>query len=342
MSSDRTPQEILAARLLAHDERQSPAPDHAHPSDDLLALFAEGNLPDRERATVIAHLADCGRCREMARLLLITSDDAIETVQPAAATIPLFRRWPMQVLALAAGLLVFVSAYTLIGNRRQYLAEVATYNAARTQLIDGKFDDAQATVDRARAKNVGSARLENLAAQALRHIPCPIAYSASGKLTQLGVGIGGIIARAPPEVDAKVAQEAQNRFNAAAVEDVDAALNESHLLLTLNQPTEALEKLHVLVSRHPKNPWVWLGLGNAHYLLAEYTSAAEAFRQCLKLDPENVAARMNLAMTMEEQGQPAAAVAAWEQLLSDHAASLTADEQQQISAQIEQLRNAAR
>ena len=83
-------------------------------------------------------------------------------------------------------------------------------------------------------------------------------------------------------------------------------------------------------------------MGNAHYLLAEYTSAAAACRQCLKLDPENVVARMNLAMTMEEQGQPAAAVAAWEQLLSDHAASLTADEQQQISAQIEQLRNAAR
>ena len=342
MSTDRTPSEILVARLLAHDEQQRGAPADAHPADELLALFAEGKLSDGERAVVIAHVADCGHCREMARLLLITSDDAAELVQPAAATVPLFRRWPVQVLALAAGLMICVSMYMLVSNRRQQLAENATYNATRSLLIEGKFDEAQAAVERARGKQIGSARLENLAAQALRHIACPIAYSASGKLTQLGVGIGGIVARSPPGLDSAAADQAKSLLGAAAAEDVDAALNESHLLLTLNQPEPALAKLHALVAKHPKNAWVWLGLGNAHYLLADYPSAVEAFRQCLKLDPENIAAQMNLAMTLEEQGRPAAAVAAWEQLLSEHAASLSADERNQIDAQIKYLRAAAR
>jgi len=342
MSMDQTPHEILVARLLAQHEQHSGTPAGAHPTDEVLALFAEGKLSDGERATLVAHLADCGHCREITRLLLLTSDEAVETVKPAVATIPLFRRWPMQVLALAAGLMICVSMYLLISNRRQQLAETATYNAARSLLIDGKFNDVKAAVDRARAKSVGSPRLENLAAQALRHIPCPIAYSASGKLTQLGVGIGGIVARAPPSLDTAAAAQADQLLEAAAAEDVDAALNQSHLLLTLNQPEAAIEKLHAVVARHPKNPWVWLGLGNAHYLLNDQESAADAFRQCLKLDPENIAARMNLAMTMEEQGQPAAAMAAWEQLLTEHAGSLSEDERKQIDAQIQQLRDAAR
>lgn len=342
MSMDQSPHETLVARLLAQEEQQSGPPTDAHPDDELLALFAEGKLSDSERAAVIAHVADCGECRETTRLLLITSDGTTELVRPVVATIPLFRRWPLQLLALAAGLLICVTMVTLIGNRRQQLAESATYNAARSQLIEGSFDDAKATVDRARGQSIGSPRLENLAAQALRHIPSPIAFSAGGKLTQLGIGIGGIVAREPPRVDSAAAQQAQELLDVAAAEDVDAALNQGHLLLTLNQPEAALEKLHVVVTGHPKNPWVWLGLGNAHYLLADYVSAADAFRQCLKLDSENIAGRMNLAMTMEEQGQPAAAVAAWEQLLTEHAGSLTADERQQIDAQIEHLRDAAR
>ena len=36
----------------------------AHPEADVLAAYAENTLLKRERATVIAHLADCADCRE--------------------------------------------------------------------------------------------------------------------------------------------------------------------------------------------------------------------------------------------------------------------------------------
>jgi hypothetical protein len=40
----------------------------AHPEADVLAAFAENTLLPRERATVIAHLADCADCREFLAL----------------------------------------------------------------------------------------------------------------------------------------------------------------------------------------------------------------------------------------------------------------------------------
>ncbi len=352
MSMEQSPREALAARLLAQQEQQSGSPTDAHPEDEALALFAEGNLSDADRANVIAHVADCVECRETVALLLVTSDDAAELVQPAAGqstdsrtkvpTIPLYRRWPIQLMALAAGLLILVSGYTLISNRRQQLAEVSTYNAALAQLTGGKFDEVKATVDRARTRHISSPRLDNLTAQALRKIPSTIAFNAGGKLTQFGVGIGGILARDLPQPDEPTRAQLYELFEANRAADVDSSLNECHFMLTRNLLDAALIELHSVVADHPQNPWVWLGLGNAHYLLADYDSAADAFQQCLKLDPENLPARMNLAMTLEELGRPAAAVAAWEQLLTEHAASLTEDERKQIDAQIQLLKDAAR
>ncbi len=58
----------------------------AHPEADVLAAFAENTLLERERATVIAHLADCADCRES--LVLAFPADAEEQValpKPRAA-----------------------------------------------------------------------------------------------------------------------------------------------------------------------------------------------------------------------------------------------------------------
>src|SRR5215469_790237 len=61
-----------------------------HPDADLLSAFAENALPEAERKHVLAHLADCGGCREVVFLLSLP--------QPAdeqKVLIPRPRRWHM-------------------------------------------------------------------------------------------------------------------------------------------------------------------------------------------------------------------------------------------------------
>jgi len=58
-------------------EGQSPKPLGDHPDADLLTAFAEGRLPDRERAPVLAHLAQCGHCRQVLAF-------ALPQLEPAA------------------------------------------------------------------------------------------------------------------------------------------------------------------------------------------------------------------------------------------------------------------
>jgi hypothetical protein len=80
----------------------------AHPEADVLAAFAENTLLKRERATVIAHLADCADCRES--LALAFPADAEES-----AALPKARaawRWsPVWSWAASmAGICIVVSA----------------------------------------------------------------------------------------------------------------------------------------------------------------------------------------------------------------------------------------
>jgi hypothetical protein len=81
--------------------------EHLHP--DSLSAFAEGVLPEHERAQCLAHLAECSRCREIVFL-------AQEPPLPAAPKpAPAWRRWfaPIPVLAAAAAACVAVVGLSL-------------------------------------------------------------------------------------------------------------------------------------------------------------------------------------------------------------------------------------
>ena len=53
----------------------------------------------------------------------------------------------------------------------------------------------------------------------------------------------------------------------------------------------------------PDEPLAWLGLGNAAHRLQDWNAAQAAYRRALELDPEHLAARLNLALTLQETGQ---------------------------------------
>jgi hypothetical protein len=86
----------------------------AHPEADVLAAFAENTLLQRERATVIAHLADCADCREFLALAFPAyAEDREALPKPRAAWrwSPARRWYPAWSWAASvAGICIVVSA----------------------------------------------------------------------------------------------------------------------------------------------------------------------------------------------------------------------------------------
>ena len=115
----------------------------------------------------------------------------------------------------------------------------------------------------------------------------------------------------------------------------ESLLNRGHALLSLGQYREAQTEFEAIAARHPREPLAPLGAGLARFALADYPAAETAFRTCPQLDPDNAAARINLAMSLEEQEKFDEALATWEQLLSR---SLPDSDRQAILRQVEDLR----
>lgn len=99
-----------------------------HPDVESLNAFVENALPAVERESVMAHLADCKRCREITYLAQAAaeedSDAAVPAVQPANTTKPeprgMLVRWPLGVagggrrLVILAGALAALAAFTIV------------------------------------------------------------------------------------------------------------------------------------------------------------------------------------------------------------------------------------
>ena len=67
-------------------------PVGAHPDADVLAAFAEQELSEHERASVLLHLATCADCRDVAALAM--QPERIETLEPVEVTPRSWFRWP--------------------------------------------------------------------------------------------------------------------------------------------------------------------------------------------------------------------------------------------------------
>lgn len=60
----------------------------------------------------------------------------------------------------------------------------------------------------------------------------------------------------------------------------------------------------------PRNPAMWIGLGNSRYALDDRAGAVVALREAVRVQPESAVAYNNLAMVLAETGQVAEAMAA--------------------------------
>lgn len=58
----------------------------------------------------------------------------------------------------------------------------------------------------------------------------------------------------------------------------------------------------------PEEPLVWLGVGNAAHRTDDRAGALISYRRALELDPGHLPARLNLAVSLGEDGDPCAAL----------------------------------
>jgi len=102
-------QELLGAFLVSRENLKSSAAETSyHLDEDSLAVFAEGNLSERESLPVVSHLVDCGFCRhKTAELVRLNLDFA-----SADQRIPVEDREPSKISEVLSGLLAKIFGTT--------------------------------------------------------------------------------------------------------------------------------------------------------------------------------------------------------------------------------------
>ncbi|MBB5058759.1 hypothetical protein HDF16_003473 [Granulicella aggregans] len=107
-----------------------------HPDEDVLTAFAEGALLERERESVMEHLAGCSECREILSLTAAAAPEA--TVLHVVPTGPTQKRWLPWLAAAAAVVLVSSAALIYVRGREinglpQQSPEIAVQGIGRRE-----------------------------------------------------------------------------------------------------------------------------------------------------------------------------------------------------------------
>lgn len=84
----------------------------------------------------------------------------------------------------------------------------------------------------------------------------------------------------------------------------------------LNDYPDAIKWLEKAVAFDNKNKDAWYYLGRAYYTRSRLNEARKAFQTVLDLDPRNAKAENNLGLILESDGQPAAAIEAFQKAIA--------------------------
>ncbi len=135
---------IVRSRLARKTPEQS-----AHPDANLLAAFAERTLLERERAAVIAHLAECADCRECVALACATTEPEMPAAARQSAGAGFgewFRQWRW-ILSSAAACCVIATALLRFGEPPARVISVSVSSkTAQPQIMDALKSEPAAPV----------------------------------------------------------------------------------------------------------------------------------------------------------------------------------------------------
>lgn len=327
MTTPRPPEERLLGSILQRAERPSSALPIQHLDDETLALFVEGVLPARDRPAVVAHLADCESCRQLVAAIWKNEASSGETIaerltdnsqtlritsSEESSRFRAARRAMSLVVAAAAMLLIAVGVWWR-GSSRE-LAERRAYQQSQQLLASSDFEQAKQVLAQARRQGVRSDRLLSLNSQAVRQLPGSLALASSGTLTDFGYDFDGTLARGPAQQAGL--REAESLLGEAQTEPLELLLNRGHLRLTQNDFDAAATDFVRATKLEPQEPLTWLGLGLVEFARQHFEEAEAAFRRSLELDPDQLPARINRAMTLEELNRIDDARAEWQLVLT--------------------------
>ena len=312
----------LLRRLLQKSEPQADSPVGSHLDDDALALFVAGGLPEPQRSAVVNHLSECPECRQITSTLLsLDVEPAAERtparmVQPAIVTSRTERqqsKFRTNVISAVAAAAILAMVGLWFGHLQQgTVADGRTYRQAEMLLAQADFDGAKDVVEAARRQGVSSDRLLSLESQSVRHLRGTLALSSAGRLTDFGYDVDGTAARG---TEAAVGlREAGQLLTQARSESLELLLNRGHLEITAGEPEKAAIDFQRATELAPEQIWGWLGLGLTQFLQQNFAAAEATFRTCLQIEPGNINASINLAMTLQEQDRLLEAIAIWESL----------------------------
>jgi hypothetical protein len=268
---------VLRLLRAASDGQAIPAEGHLVEDEETLACWEAGLLTPRQRQEIVAHLAECPRCRrELAGMMRRGEFQWIEPepeVTPARAA---GRRRLVAVwlpLAVAASLLVAVG---LLGRR---------------SWVSG-----------------GRHGIEPGSALALRGKISDYGYLLDGQSAAKGF--------APANAELERQRQALRAATEADPDDRTARLAYGEVLLRVDEPAEAARVFAPLVGADPRDPAARLGLGLARFLGGEIAEAWAEFEAVLAVDPGHTAARLNAAACLAQLGRPAEAERYWKQVLA--------------------------
>jgi hypothetical protein len=120
-----------------------------HPDANLLTAFSERSLPERERTSVLEHLARCGECREIVALGLPANEPVDQSAKYPARP---WLTWPSLRWGFITAGLAAVALFGVLQYQRRSGSQAATYNASSTPVTEARNESQPVPASQEEAK----------------------------------------------------------------------------------------------------------------------------------------------------------------------------------------------
>lgn len=247
-------------------ERLGRASAGSHPDADTLTAFAERALPERERGTILEHLAGCRSCREIMAVAVPVSADA-------QAAVRYWRRpwltWPALRWGFAAAGIALVASLGVVNYQRHRGESMALYKAPVASAVKSAsaslaapapaLQDSHKELDKTQPRallmaagaNANKSRQREEVARTAISAPVPQALSSATPALNLRDDIGGPLSHGPrANIQTNQANQWQQNakaFNAqaatekAATAPVNLPSNGRSLFETQTEPVQSAD-----------------------------------------------------------------------------------------------------
>lgn len=262
--------------LLVNDVNEEFSDEQYHPADNLafLARLDTNTITEEERHEMLDHLARCASCREGIELMCqcgVLSAEDKPTVETKPGWTTLLRQNAKWLIPLSCCVLLFFGVFFLPHGDP---AQLAYNNVQKTLNDDEKHFSLQLTENGYRLSGTSTVKAISTLDDHKREVRS--AYET-------------LVEKCPENIDFRTEY---GKYLLFVVQDADSARL---------QLEAALEK-SLVPSERKRAPELYQLLGIAAFMDDDHATAQKHFRDALALDPKNVDAKVNLAISLYRNG----------------------------------------